>query len=70
MRKYLFNGAILGAMFSAYGAIQSTRHGPRDWRTALLWVSWAASTAIAVGNIVLADEDAQYETQRKLEGRK
>ncbi len=51
MRKFLFNGAVISAIFSGYSALRATRSGPRDWRLALLWVSWAASTAIAIGNV-------------------
>ncbi|GAA4664785.1 hypothetical protein [Frondihabitans cladoniiphilus] len=52
MRKFLFNGAIISAAFSGFSALKATRSGPRDWRLALLWLSWAASTAIAIGNVV------------------
>ena len=52
MRKFIFNGAIISAAFSGFSALRSTRSGPRDWRLALMWVAWAASTAIAVGNVV------------------
>lgn len=51
MRKFIFNGAIISAAFSGFSALRATASGPRDWRLALLWVSWAASTAIAVGNV-------------------
>ncbi|RKR73613.1 hypothetical protein [Frondihabitans australicus] len=51
MRKFLFNGAVISALFSGIAAVRATRSGPRDWRLALLWVSWAASTAIAIGNV-------------------
>lgn len=52
MRKFLFNGAVLGAAFSAIGVINQTRTGPRDWRLALMWVSWGISVAIAVGTVI------------------
>ncbi|UYN82511.1 MAG: hypothetical protein KIT89_06995 [Microcella sp.] len=52
MRKFLFNGAVLGAAFSAIGVINQTRTGPRDWRLALMWVSWGISVAIAVGSVI------------------
>ena len=52
MRKFVFNGAIISAAFSGFSALRATRSGPRDWRLALLWLSWAASTAIAIGNVV------------------
>jgi hypothetical protein len=57
MRKFLFNGAVLGAAFSAVGVVnathmRATRNGPRDWRLALMWVSWGISVAIAVGTVI------------------
>lgn len=52
MRKFLFNGAVLGAAFSAVGVINATRNGPRDWRLALMWVSWGISVAVAVGSVI------------------
>ncbi|WP_395242807.1 hypothetical protein ACGGZK_11565 [Agromyces sp. MMS24-K17] len=51
MRKYLFSGAVLGALFSGIGVVRATAAGPRDWRLALMWVSWLASLAIAIGTV-------------------
>jgi hypothetical protein len=63
MRKILFNGAIISAIFGAWSTIQTTRTGPRDWRLILMWVSWAATTAIAIGTIVkeASDDDTEIE---------
>jgi hypothetical protein len=58
VRKFIFNGAIISAVFSGVSALRATKSGPRDWRLALLWVSWAASTAIALGNVVDAANHA------------
>lgn len=49
MRKYLFNGAILGAIGGGWSLVQTTKTGRRDWKLLLMWVSWALSLAIAVG---------------------
>lgn len=51
MRKYLFSGAVLGAIISGFGVVKATVDGPRDWRLLLMWVSWAASLAIAIGTV-------------------
>jgi len=59
MRKFIFNGAVIGAAFSAVGVINATRHGPRDWRLALMWVSWGISVAIAVGSVI--DENREHD---------
>lgn len=60
MRKYLLNGAVLGAAFSAIGVINQTRTGPRDWRLALMWVSWGISVAVAVGTVI--EENRELES--------
>ncbi|MBG6056175.1 hypothetical protein IWX81_002607 [Salinibacterium sp. CAN_S4] len=52
MRKFLFNTTLLSAVVGGWGTLQSTRKGPRDWRLILMWVSWGATVAIAVGTIV------------------
>jgi hypothetical protein len=52
VRKFIFSGSVLSAVLGGWGALQTTRRGPRDWRLALMWVSWAATVAIAVGTVV------------------
>lgn len=59
MRKFLFNASVLSALFSAISVVQTTRRGPRDWRLVLMWVSWAASLAIAVGTVVEETKDVE-----------
>ena len=51
MRKYIFSTSVLGALFGGVGVVQATRNGPRDWRLILMWVSWLATVAIAVGTV-------------------
>jgi hypothetical protein len=51
MRKYLFNGAVLGAVFGTWSVVQQSRKGPRDWRLVLSWVIWALSLVLAVGTV-------------------
>jgi hypothetical protein len=51
MRKYLFSGAVITAVISGIGVVRTTLAGPRDWRLLLMWVSWAASLAIAIGTV-------------------
>lgn len=58
MRKYIFNGAIISAIFGGVGVLQTTRKGPRDWRLILMWVSWGASLAIAIGTVIEQANDA------------
>ena len=59
MRKFLFNTSVLSALFSAIGVVRATDKGPRDWRLILMWVSWAASLAIAIGTVVEDTKDAE-----------
>ena len=58
MRKFIFSSSVLSALFSGWSTLQMTRQGPRDWRVALMWVSWALSLAIAIGTVLdEANED-------------
>ena len=57
MRKFLFNGAILSAAFSGFSLLKHASAGPRDWRLLLNVVAWAATTAIAVGNVLDAAKE-------------
>jgi hypothetical protein len=51
MRKYLFSGAVITALIGGIGVVRTTLSGPRDWRLLLMWVSWAAAIAIAIGTV-------------------
>jgi hypothetical protein len=62
MRKFIFNTSLISAVFSGWSTVQATRHGPRDWRLALLWLSWGISVALAVGSI--RDEAKQQQIGR------
>jgi hypothetical protein len=59
MRKYLFSGAVITAAIGGIGVVRTTLSGPRDWRLLLMWVSWAAALAIAIGTV--ADETKRPE---------
>jgi hypothetical protein len=62
MRKYLFNGSMISAVFGGISALQATRQGPRDWKLILLWLSWGISLALAISTVV--DESKQAEIGR------
>lgn len=51
MRKFIFSTTVLGAIFSGWSTLQTTRKGPRDWRLALMWISWAIAIAVAIGTV-------------------
>jgi hypothetical protein len=38
--------------------VQATRHGPRDWRLILMWISWGATLAIAIGTVIEQAHDS------------
>ena len=52
MRKFLFNANLLGAAFGAVSIARMTKSGPRDWRLALMWLSWGITVALAVGAVI------------------
>lgn len=53
MRKYVFGTGIIGAVTSGLALLRSLRTDqPFTWRTALAWLSWAITLALAVGAIV------------------
>jgi len=52
VRKFIFSSSVISALFSGWSTLQMTRQGPRDWRVALMWVSWALSLAIAIGTVL------------------
>ncbi len=57
MRRFQFLTQIIGSLFGGWTVLQSTRKGPRDWRLILMWVSWAATLAIAIGSVVKEQQD-------------
>lgn len=52
VRKFIFSGTMLSAVFGGWSTIQATRKGPRDWRLGLLWVIWGLTIAVAVGTVL------------------
>lgn len=53
MRKYLFGTGIIGAVTSGMTLLRALRDdAPFTWRTALAWLSWGITLALAVGAIV------------------
>ena len=58
MRKFIFNGSIISAIFGGLGVVQTTRKGPRDWRLILMWISWGITLAVAIGTVIEQANDA------------
>ncbi|TXN28711.1 hypothetical protein [Lacisediminihabitans profunda] len=58
MRKFIFSGTLISAILGGWSTLQTTRRGPRDWRLVLMWISWAATVAIAVGTVIEQSRDA------------
>ncbi|MCU1402613.1 MAG: hypothetical protein QOD27_167 [Microbacteriaceae bacterium] len=65
MRKFIFNGHMLSALFVGVSTFQATRRGPRDWRLILSWVSWGLTVAVAVGTVIKEADDASHELEDK-----
>jgi steroid 5-alpha reductase family enzyme len=59
MRKFLFNTSVLSALFGVFGLAKTTKRGPRDWRLILLWLSWGATLAIAIGTVIEKSRDEE-----------
>ena len=62
MRKFLFSSTMISAVFGLFGVVQSTAKGPRDWRLALVWISWLATLGLAIGSVIKANEDNELES--------
>ena len=53
MRKYLFGTGILTAITGGLALLRGLREdAPFTWRTALAWLSWGITLALAIGAIV------------------
>ncbi|MCU1635141.1 MAG: hypothetical protein JWQ68_380 [Cryobacterium sp.] len=61
MRKYILSSAMIGAIAGGWNVLQASKHGPRDWRLALMWLGWACSTAVAIGTIIKDADERQIE---------
>lgn len=61
MRKFIFSGAMIGVLVGGWNIVEATRHGPRDWRLALMWLGWALSAAVAFGTVIKDANDRQLE---------
>lgn len=57
MRKFIFSGTFLSALFGGLTMVKATKRGPRDWRLILMWVSWGLTVAIAVGSVLKKQEN-------------
>lgn len=69
MRKYLFNGAILGAIGGGWSLVQTTQTGRRDWKLLLMWISWALSLAIAIGTTKQKSDELQLQDVKTRESK-
>jgi hypothetical protein len=58
VRKFIFSGNFISAVLGGWGTLQTTRKGPRDWRLILMWISWGATVAIAIGTVMKQSQDA------------
>ena len=61
MKKFLLNGSFLSAVFSVFGLVKATVSGKRDWKLALLWISWVVSLIAIVAAITDPENDEDTE---------
>lgn len=53
MRKYLFGTGLFSAITGGVTLLRSARSDePFTWRTALAWLSWGITMALAIGAVV------------------
>ncbi|TFV81825.1 hypothetical protein E4V99_12775 [Microbacterium sp. dk485] len=53
MRKYLFGTGLVSAITGGLTLLRSLRsNDPFTWRTALAFLSWGISLALAIGSVV------------------
>ena len=51
VRKFIFNASIITTLVGGIGTIRATAAGP-PWRLILMWVSWLATLAVAIGTVI------------------
>ena len=56
MRKYIFNGPMLGVIMGGWSVFKATRNGPRDWRLIVMWLGWVLSAVAAIDAVVEQDK--------------
>jgi hypothetical protein len=59
MRKFILNTSVLSAVFGVFGLAKTTKNGPRDWRLILMWLSWGATVAIAIGTVIEQNKEVE-----------
>jgi hypothetical protein len=53
MRTYVFGTGLLSAITGGLTLLRSARSDePFTWRTALAWLSWGITLALAIGSVV------------------
>ncbi len=54
MRAYLFSTGLLSAVLGGITLLKGLRNSdePFTWRTALAWLSWGITLALAIGSVV------------------
>jgi hypothetical protein len=66
LRKYLFNGAIIGSLLSGVQSLRAQRNAPKDWRTYLGWIAWGLTTIVAIGTVrINSMEESKPASQRR-----
>ncbi|MDT0186322.1 hypothetical protein Q9S36_39660 [Microbacterium sp. ARD31] len=61
MRTYLFRTGLFSAITSGATLVRGLKTGEFTWRTALAWLSWGITLALAIGAIIDARRAARGE---------
>ncbi|GAB3602175.1 hypothetical protein [Microbacterium aureliae] len=61
MRTYVFRTGLFTAITSGVTLFRGLRSGEFTWRTALAWLSWGITLALAIGAIIDARRAARGE---------
>lgn len=61
MRTYIFRTGLFTAITTGITLLRGLRTGEFTWRTALAWVSWGITLALAIGAIIDARRAAHGE---------
>ncbi|HWI30961.1 MAG TPA: hypothetical protein VNT50_05695 [Microbacterium sp.] len=52
MRKYVFGTGLISAVIGGLTLLRGARDAEFTWRTALAWLSWGITLALAIGAVV------------------
>lgn len=64
MRKFLTNGAFIGALIGVIPTARRASRERRPWAAGLQWVAWGVALALAIAAVLDARDDAREDPER------